>query len=247
MQPLIRILRVMGGISTLLILSKKSLILPSFFLYVLLLLTFAFFIYHTFISYHRIKHMYKTLKSDKLDVKNSPVDRLSTLAVKILWCIKGSCDQLPHLGLGLSLGVATDQILENSGHEPIFMPFLGGMLNKMIGNETVDSAYMKRREHYKNLLRLDKDENLLLEDKKSLEALLKSEFLSEQDKKFIAKDFWQSTHKIKTERNKIVSSIVSELEGKDPFGTKKKLIKAMKKNLNTKILDRAFNLEPFHP
>jgi hypothetical protein len=221
-HPLIRILRVLGGISTILILTKKSLLFPSFFLYIFLLLTFAFFIYHIYISYHRIIHMYKVLKSDKLDVKNSPIDRLSSIAVKVLWCIKGSCEQLPHIGLGLSLGAVTDQILENSGRKPVFMPFLGDMLNKVIGNQTVDSIYTQRKEAYKKLLDLDKHERLLETDKKDLEALLKSGFLSEEDKKVIIKDFWENTQKIKTERNKILSSIANELESKDPFNTKRK-------------------------
>jgi len=165
--------------------------------------------------------MYKILKSDKLDVKNSPLDRLTTIVVKTLWCIKGSCEHLPHLGLGLSLGAATDQILENSGQKPIFMPFLGSMLKKLIGNETIESIYIKRKEAYKELLKLDNNEKLLLEDKKSLEALMKSGFLTEEDKKILAKDFWESTEKIKTKREKILNSIVKELESKDPFGTKK--------------------------
>jgi hypothetical protein len=79
--------------------------------------------------------------------------------------IKGSCDQLPHLGLGLSLGAVTDQILENSGRDAVFMPFLGSMLNKVIGDETVGDIYNKRKEVYKELLLLDKQEKLLAEDK----------------------------------------------------------------------------------
>lgn len=219
MQPLIRVLRVLGGISTVLVLTKKSILFPPFFLYIFFLLTFAFFIYHTIISYFRITHMYRTLRSDKLDVKNSPIDRLSTIAVKVLWCIKGSCEQLPHLGLGLSIGAVTDQILENSGRKPIFMPFLGGMLNKVIGNETVDSIYTQRREAYKELLSLDKREGLLEQDKKDLDALLKSGFLSEEDKKVIAKDFWANTEELKAKRNKILKTITKELDGKDPFNT----------------------------
>lgn len=132
--------------------------------------------------------MYKTLKSDKLDIKNSPVDRFSTIALKVLWCIKGSLDQLPHIGLGLSIGAVTDQILENSRREPIFMPFLGNMLNKMIGIDTVGNIYTKRRQAYKELLALDKQEKWLAQDKNSLDALLKSGFLTEQDKKIIAKE-----------------------------------------------------------
>lgn len=34
--------------------------------------------------------MYKTIKSDKLDVNNFPVDKLATIAGKFLCCIKGS-------------------------------------------------------------------------------------------------------------------------------------------------------------
>jgi hypothetical protein len=102
-------------------------------------------------------------------VRNSPLDKLGSIAAKTLWCIKGSCDQLPHLGLG----AVTDQILENSGRDAVFMPFLGSMLNKVIGGETVGDIYNKRKEVYKELLMLDKQENIIAEDKQSLEALLK--------------------------------------------------------------------------
>lgn len=165
--------------------------------------------------------MYKTLKSDKLEVKNSPVDKLSTLAVKVLWCIKGSCDQLPNLGLGLSLGAVTDQILYNSGREPLFMPLLGGMLNKVIGHDTVEDVCAQRKEAYKELLSLDKREGLLKEDKKDLEALLKSGFLSKQDKKVIAKDFWDNIQEIQSKINKILNTITKELESRDPFNIRK--------------------------
>jgi len=86
-----------------------------------------------------------------------------------------------------------DQILENSGHDPIFMPFLGNMLNKVIGNETVESRYKRRREMYKELLKLDNSEKLLLEDRKSLDDLLKSGYLTEEDKNLLVKDFWNNT------------------------------------------------------
>ena len=52
---------------------------------------------------------------------------------------------MPHLGLGLSLGAVTDQILENSGRKPVFMPFIGDMLNKVIGRETVGDIYTQRK------------------------------------------------------------------------------------------------------
>lgn len=236
LHPLIRILRVLGGISTVLILTKKSLLFPSFFLYLFLILSLIFFIYHTIISIIRIKYMYKTLKSDKFNVRNSPLDRLASIAGKTLWCIKGSCDQLPNIGIGLSLGAVIDQILENSGRDPVFMPFLGSMLNKIIGGETAGSIYNKRKQAYKELSTLDKKEKLLEQDKKSLESLVKSKFLSEQDKKILIEEFLSSKKEIKNNRNKILDTISQELEKKDPFGTKKNKLCLVKiKNMsNTK-------------
>jgi len=221
-NPLIRILRVLGGISSILILTKKSLLFPTFCIYIFLFLTFIFFIYHIYISYKRIIHIYKTIKSGKLDVKNSPIDKIASLAGKFILCIKGSCENLPHLGIGLGIGAGLDQILENSGREPVFMPFLGDMLNKVIGNETVESGYKRRREIYKELLKLDNSEKLLLEDRKSLDDLIKSEYLSEEDKKFLVKDFWNSKQEIENKRTQILSIISKEIETKDPFGTRKK-------------------------
>jgi predicted RNA-binding protein with PUA domain len=101
------------------------------------------------------------------------------------------------------------------------MPFLGSMLNKVIGTDTVDSVYAQRKEAYKELLNLDKCEELLEKDKKDLEVLLKSGFLNEEDKNLIAKDFWENTQEIKNKRNKIVRTIAEELKNKDPFNTRK--------------------------
>jgi hypothetical protein len=36
--------------------------------------------------------MIKVLKSDDLDVRNSPLDRFATIAAKIILCRKGLCD-----------------------------------------------------------------------------------------------------------------------------------------------------------
>jgi hypothetical protein len=73
--PLIRLLRVIGGISMLLLLSAVP---PSakqgYFelhgipLYVLFFTSLLFFIYHLYITYHRIKHIKKILQSSELDI-----------------------------------------------------------------------------------------------------------------------------------------------------------------------------------
>lgn len=60
----------------------------------------------------------------------------------------------------------------------------------MIGNGTMSDVYSNDKDAYKELLKLDKKEKLLAQDKKSLKALLKSGFLLQHGKKVIAKYIW---------------------------------------------------------
>ena len=69
-HPLIRILRFLGGISFLIILSKNY--SSIYVLYICMFICTIFTIYHFIISIYSIKHIIKLLKSDELDIRNSP-------------------------------------------------------------------------------------------------------------------------------------------------------------------------------
>lgn len=75
-KPIIRLFRILGGISTLLILSHRLEHLGDGLLYFPLYLFLLYFsiglsIYISFIAYHRIIHISKILKSGELDIRNS--------------------------------------------------------------------------------------------------------------------------------------------------------------------------------
>jgi len=91
-----------------------------------------FTVYHIIISYFRIKEIIKILKSDKLDIRNSPFDRIATLSAKVILCFKGICQSAQPVGLTLGLMLGTDEILKNANIEAIFAPFLGGILNTIL-------------------------------------------------------------------------------------------------------------------
>jgi len=131
MNPLIRILRVVGGISIISILNPMYK-LHGIFLYISFLFSLIFFIYHIYISIHRYKHVKYLFKSGKLDVRNSPLDKYSSVLVKIILCGKSFCDYAAPVGLGLGLMLGTDQVLKDSGREAFFTPFLGSGLNKIL-------------------------------------------------------------------------------------------------------------------
>ena len=73
-----RVGRVLGGISLLLLLSRRYLGLAypynKILFYVLMGIVMLFTVYSIYISYHSIIHMYKIFKNNELDVKNSPLD-----------------------------------------------------------------------------------------------------------------------------------------------------------------------------
>ena len=79
----IRILRLIGGISILYLLScgysysyRVALLSPATNIYLLLLALFfsiIFWLYHIYITYYRWKHIIYLIKSGELDIKNSPI------------------------------------------------------------------------------------------------------------------------------------------------------------------------------
>ena len=73
--PIIRILRFLGGLSTILVISHKLEILGNGLLYDISLyfcfcFILIFFVYLIYVSYFRFIHMYKVFKSGNLDVRN---------------------------------------------------------------------------------------------------------------------------------------------------------------------------------
>lgn len=128
-NPFIRILRVLGGVSVLLILTKKLSFLGNGLLYKIAILTSTFFalifgIYLIFITYHRIKHMIKVFKSKDLDIKNSPLDRFASIAAKIIWCSKGFCETAAPIGVVFGGMAGIDELRKAKGLQPIFLPKL---------------------------------------------------------------------------------------------------------------------------
>ena len=71
-HPFVRIFRVVVGISIVTVLSKKYLLLFLPFKFVVLFLALLHFIYISSISCIKLWYGFKVLRSDKLDIKNSP-------------------------------------------------------------------------------------------------------------------------------------------------------------------------------
>jgi hypothetical protein len=82
------------------------------------------------------------LKSDKLDVRNSPLERFASYAARILFCVKGVCETATPIGISYPAMAAIDEIRKIKGLEPIFLPFLANLL---ITNSEASKIYAEHR------------------------------------------------------------------------------------------------------
>lgn len=86
---------------------------------------------------------YKVLKSGKLNIKNSPLDRFASISGNLLYCWKFGC-KVGAGGISLAgTSVIADTILEAGGQEKLFTPFLGKGARLIIGGKSVDQDFSK--------------------------------------------------------------------------------------------------------
>lgn len=148
-KPIIRIFRVLGGISTLALLGRGYLgrfELNGYVLYATMFIAFMFLLYNFYIGWYRIKYIYKTIKD--LEVRNSPLDRYASLIARLVLCAKGVCEVAPYVGGTLGLMLSVDQVLKDSGRVAFFGPLLGSGLNSVLptrNNSNIWSQELKRR------------------------------------------------------------------------------------------------------
>ena len=223
--PLTRIFRVLGGISFILLISGY-LDRGSLLFYIIFPLAILQLIYIMVISTIKFCYLIYLWRNNKLEVRNSPLDKIATFGLNLVACIKGTCQYGIYGGAALGLGLSIDELLLNYGREPIFRDVLGRTLdhtlnnlgyenpNKYITNRKDDIKILRFR--YKELKSLNQELNEL--DSISLEADVKDSELIEEIKKDIKK-------RIDIEKDSIMKSrskIISQLEGKDAFNQIKK-------------------------
>lgn len=138
--PLIRILRVIGGFSAVLVLTKNYTYLPDVLHWIVLILGLIQLIQMVIISIIKVFFgIRKLIKNPKeFEVRNSPLNRYATQLANLAFCWKVGCTAVGG-GVGvIGGGVAFDQLLEAGGQPKIFLPFMGKGVRFFLGNTNQD-------------------------------------------------------------------------------------------------------------
>ena len=210
--PLIRIFRVIGGISILLFLSSPSWIDNSYIKWIIFVLAMIQFLYIAVISFIKIGYIVYLWKNKRLEVRNSPIDHIASLTLKLATCIKGACVAGGAGATVLGLGFGADKLLEEAGHPPFFKKAIGNQLNNILSGlgYTGNTEYLelKKRmsdvkERAKNIEELNRIVDSLEKDPSFNE--LKSE-LAEFKREFF-KDLQREKAQKAIEQSKILAEL----------------------------------------
>ena len=131
----VRVLRFIGGVCLLLILTNKHLLLPVY-LHKLIIVVGAIqsiqilIIFIIKIIYGLYTLMYK---SKDFEVRNSPLNHYATHLARILYCAKWGCAITGSAAGTIAAGASFDLVLEAAGREKIFIPMVGSMYKSVFG------------------------------------------------------------------------------------------------------------------
>ena len=211
LNPIIRVLRVLGGLSTLFLITDRVQYysLPIYCYIIAMIFTFMFIIYHIYISYHRFKHIRKLLKSDKLDIRNSPLSRLATILSKVIMCAKGACDAAAPIGGLLGFMGGVDAIRQSKGYDPIFLPFLGNIILK----DTPESiATQQSKEHYKELYKLSQQNSDLEKLEETVNNLYESKFITSDERTELTNDIRNQKSEVLSSKEELIKKLTEKFK-----------------------------------
>lgn len=95
-----------------------------------------FLIYQFLLLIYRIINIFKILKSDRLNIRNSPLNKFATVFTKGLLCVKGACEKGIFAGTLLGTGIAFDWALESANKEKVFGPLVGNFVKNLSGTDS---------------------------------------------------------------------------------------------------------------
>lgn len=69
-----------------------------------------------------------------MEIRNSPLDQLASLTIKLAACIKGACVAGGTSATIMGLGFGADKLLEEAGYTPLKKKTVGNQLGKILTN-----------------------------------------------------------------------------------------------------------------
>jgi len=194
-KPIVRIFRVIGGLSVLFCLMHKNGIisynLPYTLYIILTILALIQLMQIVIISVIKLVYSLNKLirHREEFEVRNSPLNRLASLTINLAYCWKVGC-QAGSTSVGLlGASVLIDGALASAGQEKIFEPMMNKGISALVGSRQAKDVYAELANKTKLLNTETEKYDLLIKDidssKTSIAELVKNKIFSAEDGKLI--------------------------------------------------------------
>jgi hypothetical protein len=148
--------------------------------------------------------MYKVLKSDTLDVRNSPLNRFASMATRMLWCAKGFCDSVAPIGVAFGTMAGIDELRKAKGLEPVFLPFLA---DTIFPKSETDKIYAEQRELASRLVKNEMENGAMKQELSIINQLADHDIITIEE----ANDWKNSLSKNNSMVNQDTNSIKNKI------------------------------------
>lgn len=212
-SPLVSVLRVIGGFSAILVLTKNYTYLPNIIGWIIIVIGIIQLIQIVIISIIKVTYGIRKLWKNPKDfeVRNSPLNKYASQLANLAYCWRVGCTVV---GGGVGIiggGVALDQALEAGGQPKIFLPFIGKGVSFVFGNNTNKDPLSI----YNNIKQMDSAEDRQKYISKLIDKInsedLKNYNISEKDiddiKKALKEVSKANQDDIKVYKSKILSEV----------------------------------------
>lgn len=213
-----RILRVIGGLCALLVLTKSYNIFIFPFDWVVLVIALLQLLQIVIISTIKIVYGVWLLKynSKELEVRNSPINYYASLIAKFAYCWKIGCTVAGGSVGIIAGGSAIDQVLEAGGYPKVFLPFMGKSIRIFDGNKVVEDPEKVYNDFKTSLKQLENANDRQKFIEKTLNKLdsedLEKYNMSKSESSDIKKAILDLAKKNDAEKKSIAANIIKEIE-----------------------------------
>ena len=215
---IIRILRVIGGLSVLLVLSKNYTVLLFPFNWIVLLFAVIQIVQIIIISILKITYGIRKIinNPDEFEIRNSPLNHYASLLAKLGYCWRFGCTAVGG-GVGvIAGGAAIDQVLQEAGKPKIFLPLMAKAYNSVTGHTSIhnpEGVYDNYVTRIKNLSSAEERSKFIEQSLDKINKVDLSEYgLSESDTSDIKKAITEMQKQSDIDKKAIAKNIIDEIE-----------------------------------
>lgn len=213
-----RILRVIGGLCALLVLTKSHNMLIYPMDWVVLVIALLQLLQIILISTIKTVYGVKLLKnnSKELEVRNSPINNYASLIAKFAYCWKIGCTVAGGSVGIVAGGSAIDQVLEAGGYPKVFLPFMGKSIRIFDGNKVINDPEKFYNDFKTSLKQLENANDRQKFIEKALNKLdsedLEKYGMTKSESSDVKKAISDLAKENEAEKKSIAANIIKEIE-----------------------------------